>query len=168
VYKAAHKIMEVIRRERSAGREVLINVSGSMRTLGIACYIAGCMTNTKVYATLSRYDEAGRVIGVEKTYAIPIFKLKKPPPERMEILRALAEGEARSVEELIARLKPGLSKSTASYDNERARLSYHIRALREEGLVETERNGKNLRLWLTEKARMILQSQSYLRRLNAL
>ena len=153
VYTAALKIIDIVKKENTAGKKVMINVSGSMRTLGIACYIAACLTKTEIYATLSKYEK-GTVIGVEKTYSLPLFSFKELPKERMEILTALNKGEAASVEELIKRMKPSLDEASKEYKSERSRLSYHLKSLREEGLIETEKEGKNIRLRISQKGRI--------------
>ncbi|MHC1576832.1 MAG: hypothetical protein ACXQTE_05705, partial [Methanosarcinaceae archaeon] len=43
-----------------------------------------------------------------------------------------------------SRLKPDLKKGTDKYNNERSRLSHHIKKLKADGFMETEKKGKKL------------------------
>src|SRR5512139_3146086 len=46
VIRAAQQITSIIRREKATKRDVLLNMSGSLRTFSIAGYIAGCITES--------------------------------------------------------------------------------------------------------------------------
>ncbi len=148
VLNGAIDILRIIKEERSRGREVKINVTGSLRTIGIACYIAALVTNTEIYSALPAYRN-GKVVGIKEIFTIPFFPIKELPEEQMEILRSLQGNGAASVDELISRLKPKLEKGTREYANERARLSHHLKILREDGFLEGEKAGKNVRLRLS-------------------
>ena len=151
IFSAAIELIKLINEEKKSGRKVKINVSGSMRTLGIACYITSLVTGVEIYGTLSEYDEKGRVIGVKKVYNIPPFPIKELPKERLDILEALYQKNGvDSIDKLITMLNPSLKKTSEEYPNERARISYHIKALKEDGFITTEKKGKNIKLKLSK------------------
>jgi DNA-binding transcriptional ArsR family regulator len=54
------------------------------------------------------------------------------------------------LEDIIAALKPWLKPGTKEYKAERSRVSYLVNALKEDGLVETEKSGKALRVRLSK------------------
>jgi len=149
VLNGAIDILKIVKEERARGREVKINVTGSLRTIGIACYIAALVTNIEIYSALPAYKN-GKVVGIKEISPIPFFPIKELPEEQMQILRALQGNGVASIDELIARLKPKLKKGTRDYANERARLSHHLKLLREDGFVEGEKAGKNVKLKLSK------------------
>ena len=148
VLNASLELIKAIKRERSEGREVMLNASGSLRNLSIACYISALLSNAKIYTTISKYED-GEVVGVEKVVPIPFIPIRDVSDEQMEILKALKR-EAPSIDELIYRMKPEIRKGSNEHNSERARVSHHLRKLKKWGLVDTEKAGKNLRIRLTK------------------
>lgn len=148
VFSGAIDILKIIKEERSKEHDVRINISGSLRTIGIACYIAALVTDTEIYSALPEYD-SGRVIGIKGILNVPLFPVKEISDEQMRILTVLEGDGVASVEELINKLKPDLVKETKEYANERARLSHHLNILRKDRLLESEKTGKSVKLSLS-------------------
>ena len=82
----------------------------------------------------------------------------------MEILRKL-EGGVESLDELVSRIKPELKKGTQEYNNERSRLSHHIKKLEKDGFIETKKVKKNLHIKLTILGEIYLRGKE-LKQLN--
>lgn len=149
VFSSAIDILKIVKEEKGKKREVKINVTGSLHTIGIACYIVALVTGTEIYSALPAYKN-GKVVGIKEIFSIPFFPIKEVPEEQMEILRALQGNGVASVDELISRLKPKLEKdNTREYANERARLSHHLKILRKDGFLDAEKAGKNVKLRLS-------------------
>jgi CRISPR-associated protein Csa3 len=158
VLEAARDIVKIINYEKAKGNEVMVNISGSMRTLAVASYIAASLTGAKVYSGISKYSEEGKPIGVQKTVDIPLFPIKRLSQKKEAILKVLykSDGYASSLEEIIRRLKPELEPGSKEYNAERSLVSYHVNALKEEGFVETEKSGKNLIVRLSKLGEIYL------------
>jgi DNA-binding transcriptional ArsR family regulator len=131
--------------ERASGCEVLVNLSGSLRSLDIAAYLAAFSTGAHAYIGLPDY--AGeKVVGVRKVVSVPVMPLKELSREKRDVMVFLRDRpDGLMLGELIK--KSGRLREEA--DSERSRLSYHISDLKEDGLVETFREGRNIRVKAT-------------------
>ncbi|MFQ6136879.1 MAG: DUF6293 family protein [Candidatus Hydrothermarchaeales archaeon] len=152
VLQCALDITNIIWREREEGYEVKLNATGSMRTVGIACYIAALVTGVDIYSGFSAYNEKGEKIGIKKILPIPPFPIKEVPKERFLMLQRLYSngGSVNSVDELISLVNSDIKPGSSDYQKERARFSYHIKELKKDGFVETEKEGKNLKVRLSK------------------
>jgi DNA-binding transcriptional ArsR family regulator len=150
VYAAALEMLGVIKKELTEGNEVLINASDSTRTLCIACYVAAQLSGSKLYMAMPRYED-GKEVGIDRVVEIPIPSLKKISDDRLVIVKTIEEqgGEVESINKLIELLE-GKTEDQKRYMAQRARMSYHLKGLEEDGLVEMRREGKNVKIRLTE------------------
>ncbi|RMF89942.1 MAG: hypothetical protein D6733_05175 [Methanobacteriota archaeon] len=149
IYSAARDIAARIKAEEKAGNQVMVNISGSLRSVGIACYLACAVTGAELYMALPSYED-GRVTGIRRVIKIPLFPIKTVGREEESILLYLFEkGPVDSMDRLILGLY-GKDKDSPGYLNERARMSYHIKKLREKGFIDTDRHGKSLRISLSK------------------
>jgi DNA-binding transcriptional ArsR family regulator len=149
VYSAAIEIAIAIRVEQKRGNQVKVNASGSLRTIGISCYLASAITGASLYVALPKYEK-GRVTGISGVVEIPSFPIREVGAEELTILKNLGKkGPTQSVDELIQRLN-SKDKTAPGYQKERARMSYHIKKLRESGFLETKKQGKNLMISLAK------------------
>jgi CRISPR-associated protein Csa3 len=148
VLKGTIDILDIIKKERAKGYNVKMNISGSLHSIGIACYIAALVSGTGIYSALPEYKNK-KVTGIKEILTIPSFPIKEINDEQMQILKVLEGSGVDSVEELISRLKPELKKGRKEYGNERARLSHHLRSLNEYRFITTEKAGKNVKLSLS-------------------
>jgi DNA-binding transcriptional ArsR family regulator len=149
VYSSAIAIAEKIVAEENRGSAVKVNASGSLRTVGISCYLACAVTDAELYVALPAYKE-GKLTGIRRLLDIPSFPLKGVGSEELAILRFLATRRSMdSVDDLIQGVV-GIEKNSSGYQKERARMSYHIKKLREGGFIETNKQGKNLTITLTK------------------
>lgn len=155
VFDLALTLVDVIERETKKNREVMLNISCSSGNTGVACYLASLSTNSKIYTTIT--DPAnGKIVRVQE---IPLFPKKDIPAEQVDILNHLNDAGVDSLDELIMRIKPRLKKNTSAFNNERARICHHIKALKSTNLIETEKVGKNLRISLNPIGRLYLKGE---------
>ena|SRR3990172_629615 len=149
IYMAAIDMAKTIKAEQDNGNTVKVNTSGSLRTMGISSYLACSVTGAEMYLALPSYKN-GSVTGITQIIEVSSFPLKEVGSEELSILSFLLERRAvGSVDELIQWVNKK-SKGSKGYLKERARMSYHIKKLREGGFIETEKRGKNLGIILTK------------------
>uniref|UniRef100_A0A7C3MAT2 CRISPR locus-related DNA-binding protein n=1 Tax=Archaeoglobus fulgidus TaxID=2234 RepID=A0A7C3MAT2_ARCFL len=140
VYDAVVEILRTVRKEVEAGNNVLFNITDSSKFTCLACFISAQISEGKIYA-----KKGSSVV------EIPTPPIKKVNEDKLEILRALEKegGSVDSINRLIE-LVEGKLEEQKKYMAQRARMSYHLNGLEEDGLVVTERKGKNLSIFLTE------------------
>jgi CRISPR-associated protein Csa3 len=142
IFQATLGILDIIKSQVEKGREVKINISGGLRNIGISSYIASLVSKVSIYTDIpeSGNNESYMLKGVLE---IPTFPIKEISQEQLCILHKL-EGGVDSLDTLISRLRPDLKKDDPKYNNERSRLSHHIKKLKDSNFVETEKKEKNL------------------------
>jgi len=180
VMRAAQQIMGMIRSEQASGRDVLLNMSGSLRTFSIAAYIAGCITGSKMITAIPEYDENDNEIGIEDIIELPALPLNTLKEEQLRILAALGgdlrespstpsrkkkttasktksrSGGVSSLDELVLLLDPEIKKGTDAFASERSRLSHHLKNFEGMGLVTKNKSGKNVGVRLTGLGEMFV------------
>lgn len=156
VIRAAKQLIEMIRREKEWGKKVLLNASGSLRSVAIAAYIAACVTNSRIITSIPKYDEKEEEIGIEEIVEIPTLPIDFPSDELVQILFAV-DGGVGSLDELVLRLNPGLSRNSDGFLKERSRVSHHIAKLEKIGAVRKAKTGRNVRIELTELGHLLLE-----------
>lgn len=157
VLDSSLEILYIIEKEVKEGRTVKINISGGMRNIGIAAYIASLVSDVPIYSDIPDHTQDG-TYHLKGILDIPLFPIKDLAREQTDMLEKLGDG-VDSVDELISRLKPELEKGTADFGNERSRLSHHIRKLSSAGFIETERNSKNLAIRKSKLGEIYLQGR---------
>jgi DNA-binding transcriptional ArsR family regulator len=148
VYAAAKMISDVIVAEKKASQEVLVNLSGSLRTIGIAAYVAATLCGVESYIGVPKYSE-GKVSGVKSVIRVPSLPLKSLFEDKQRIISSIGE-DGKSMVELISILNPNLSKDDPKYNSERSRISHHIKSLKKDKLVISEKDGKEVKIRLSE------------------
>lgn len=140
VYDAVEEILKTIRKEVDSGNTVFFNITDSDRLMCLACFISGQISDSKIYMKVGD--------NITEIQAPP---MKKVNEDKLEILMALHKegGSVESINKLIE-LVEGKLEEQKKYMAQRARMSYHLNGLEEDGLVITERKGKNLKIYLTE------------------
>ncbi|HDD36413.1 MAG: hypothetical protein J7K36_05695 [Archaeoglobaceae archaeon] len=148
VYSAVLEILKIVKREISEGNEVIVNATGSTKTVCIACYIASQLSRSKFYMMMQKVEN-GKVVNEIVELLIP--PLKKIGEDKVTIIKIISEegGEVESINKLIELLE-GKTKDQKEYMAQRARMSYHLKGLEEDGLVVMQREGKNVKIKLTE------------------
>lgn len=148
VYSAVLEILKIVKREISEGNEVIVNATGSTKTVCIACYIASQLSRSKFYMMMQKVEN-GKVVNEIVELLIP--PLKKIGEDKVTIIKIISEegGEVESINKLIELLE-GKTKDQKEYMAQRARMSYHLKGLEEDGLVVMQREGKNVKIRLTE------------------
>lgn len=159
IYSTALALTKAIKKEQSEGNHVKVNASGSLRTAGISCYISSAITGADMYIAIPSYED-GIITGVKQVINIPRFPLKRFGKSEHKILNLLLKkGPVKSLDMLIKEMKGGEIKKS-SYLKERAKISYHIKKLKKEEMIETVREGKNLRIDLTQFGKVYATSIS--------
>ncbi|MCS7130476.1 MAG: winged helix-turn-helix domain-containing protein [Archaeoglobaceae archaeon] len=140
VYEIVWELLRIIRKEIEMENTVLFNVSDSDRSLCLALTIAAQISNSKIYI--------GSENGARFLQTPP---LKKFNGDRIRILKVLVDegGSVDSINKLIE-LVDGKIEEQKKYMAQRARMSYHLNELEEDGLVITERKGKHLKIAVTD------------------
>jgi CRISPR-associated protein Csa3 len=180
VMRAARQITDRIRKEQAAGNDLLLNMSGSLRTFSIAAYIAGCITGSKMITAIPLYNSDDEEIGIEDVIDLPSLPVNPLKDEQIRILTALSgdrsespvissrkkkavasktksgAGGVGSLDELVLMLKPTVKKGTDDFASERSRLSHHIKNFEIMGLVTKTKSGKNVVVRLTGLGEMFV------------
>lgn len=145
VYGTALEMLKIIKGEIKEGNEVLINASDTTREICIACFIAAQLSGSKLYIAVTSNGKIESVIDVK------IPPVKRISDDKLTIIKTIDEqgGEVESINKLIELLE-GKTEDQKKYMAQRARMSYHLKGLEEDGLVEMRREGKNVRIKLTE------------------
>ncbi len=154
VMKATAKLIEIIQNEKIGQNEVIINASGSLRTLAI--YIAACITSSRIFTSIPRYNEREEEIGIEEIIEIPTLPVDFPGEEQMEIISSLKDG-VDSLDEFVLRLNPDISREEERFKKERSRLNHHISKLERAGMVRKEKEGRNVRIGLTALGKFLIE-----------
>lgn len=142
IFQATLDILDIVEENTKHGRDVKINISGGLRNLIISSYIVSLVSKVSVYTEIPESDnEKEKEYVLKAVMEIPIFPIKEISKEQMDILYELKEG-VDSLDTLVSRLKPELEKGTSKFDNERSRLSHHIKKLKAAAFVETEKKDK--------------------------
>ncbi|MFQ5888162.1 MAG: winged helix-turn-helix domain-containing protein, partial [Candidatus Hydrothermarchaeales archaeon] len=110
------------------------------------------VTGAEIYSGLSTYGKKGENIGIKKILPIPPFPIKDISKEQYKILKELYDngGSVNSVDELISIVNTETSPERSDYQKERARFSYHLKGLKKDGFIETEKQGKNVKVRLSK------------------
>ncbi len=150
IYAAALDMLKVIKKEIDEGSEVLINATDASRTLCLASYVAAQLSGSKLYMAIPKIEN-GKEAGIEKIVEVAIPPLKRISDDKILIIKTIQEqgGEVESINKLIELLE-GKTEDQKRYMAQRARMSYHLKGLEEDGLVEMKREGKNVKIRLTE------------------
>lgn len=154
VMRAACQLTQIIRGEQAAERNVIINLSDSLRTFSIAGYIAACMTQSRAITVIPKYNDEDEEIGIESVIDLPILPVTPLRDEHMKIMEGIGSGVS-SLDELVIRLNPSLKKSSPAFAKERSRLSHHIKNFEIMGLIVKEKRGKQVGIRVTALGGMI-------------
>jgi len=146
--RAASQLVRIIEGEKKKGENVILNISGSLRTFSVAAYIAGCITSSKIISSIPKYNERDEEVGIEEIVEIPVLPIDFPGREQVEIITAIKDG-VDSLDELVFRLNPDIRKDTQWFMSERSRISHHIAKLEAIGLVRRDKVGRNVKIEAT-------------------
>lgn len=154
ITRSSVQIVNLIRSERYHNNDVIINISGSLRTFAISGYIAGSIEGCKIITSIPEYNESGEETGVEEIVEIPTLPVCFLRDEQMKIVTAVEDG-VNSLDELIIRLKPSIVKYSDDFYKERSRVSHHLKILEDTGFIVKKRNGRQINVTLSELGNMM-------------
>ncbi len=145
IEQSALSIAERILEERGPECDVLVNLSGSLRSLDVAAYLAALATGSEAYMGLPEYKDK-KIVGVRKVVPVPLMPLKDLSIGKRNILRRLSVSpDGMLLGDLTA--KPKMLREEAM--SERSLISYHLSDLKKDCLVETKKEGRNIKAKLT-------------------
>ena len=154
VMLAASTLTSIIRKEQAAGNNVVLNLSGSLRTFSIAGYISGCMTQSRAITVIPKYNDDDVEIGIESIIDLPILPVTPLRKEHVDIISAIDKGVS-SLDELVFRMNPNMKRTSEEFPRERSRLSHHVKNFESMGLIVKEKTGKNVGIKVTALGEMI-------------
>jgi len=147
VYSTLLEILKIIKAEKQEG-EVYITISDVTKELCIACLLSAQISRSKIYMAVTSNGKVERVVDL----LIP--PVKSIGEDKMIIIKTIDEngGDVESINKLIELIE-GKTEDQKKYMAQRARMSYHLKGLEDDGLVEMQREGKNVRIKLTPLGR---------------
>lgn len=158
IFSAILNLLEKIEEEVKNDAEVRINVSGSLRQMAIACYVAALVSKTPLHSVLPEYDQDFREVGVNEVYEIPYFPIKQLSAPEVKILRELHQkGVVESVEQMMVQVYGGVEER--EYNKIRAKISYYLKELEEDRFIQKKRAGQKVSLELTPLGRIYVLGQ---------
>ncbi|MHA1360625.1 MAG: DUF6293 family protein [Candidatus Helarchaeota archaeon] len=143
------QLINLIIPEKKNGYEVLLDVSGSLRIFSVMAYIVALLTQSKLVSVIPKYDTQNNEIGIEKYIEIPVLPQYILGDEKLKILRIIGPG-VDSVESLVNQVSPESKVNEKKYRSERSRISYYLESLEDSGFIVRTREGKSVRINLTE------------------
>jgi len=152
---SALRIASEINKQKSRGKKVRMNLSGSLRTIGAAAYIAALVTNSEAYVGIPEYKDNG-VVGIKTIVGVPLIPVIQLSDKKRDILRCIKDSQI-SLDDIASCLQPKLKKSSPGYLNEKSLISHHISDLKEGKFVETDKDGRTLMVELTLLGKIYLQ-----------
>ncbi len=156
VVNAASQLVELVKSEKKKGNDVVLNISGSLRTFAVAAYIAACVTGASIITSIPRY-EGDDEVGIEEIIEIPILPISLPGREQLEILSSIGEG-VDSLDDLILRLNSDMEKDSKEFRTERSRLSHHLAKLERSGFISRKKAGRNVRIEPTDLGKIVMEA----------
>ncbi len=149
VFGSAIKILQALKKELDDGNRIFINATDAPRTLMISFYITAQLTGGKMYVALPKYEK-GKETGISEIVEIQVPPLKRIGVDKINILKAIYNNGkvVESINNLIKLVEGKLEKAKA-YMAQRAKMSYHLKGLENDGLIEMRREGKNVKIYLT-------------------
>ena len=148
ILNAVNQLLDLILEEQKAGYNVIINVSGSLRTFAIAAYIVGCCTKSRIITSIPRYDEWDNEVGIEDIIEIPLIPVNYPTEEQKKILIGI-QSETSSLKDLIIQLDSTATQEKADLQKERSRISHHLANMEGNSLIKREKEWQSVRISLT-------------------
>ncbi|MHA1360055.1 MAG: HFX_2341 family transcriptional regulator domain-containing protein [Candidatus Helarchaeota archaeon] len=135
VLQSTKTILKKILEETRANHKIQINISGSLRQMAIACYIASLVSKTPIYSVLPSYDQNFKELGIKEIYEIPFFPIKELSNNSMQILKILNKTkEIESIEQLINFFYSDVTN--ANINQYRGKISYYLKELELDGFIQ--------------------------------
>jgi len=156
ILNAVNQLLDLILEEQKAGYDVIINVSGSLRTFAIAAYIVGCCTKSRIITSIPRYDEWDNEVGIEDLIELPLIPVRFPTEEQKKILLGIQK-EPNSLKSLAIQLDSTVTQESSTLQKERSRISHHLSNLEGFSLIKRKKEGQNVRISLTVLGKIMVK-----------
>lgn len=92
VIRAAGQITDLINQEKAYGNNIVLNASGSLRTFTISAYIAGCLTQVRIFTAISDYVSSDANDTALKLVELPTLPIDLPKEHPLRILNLINNG----------------------------------------------------------------------------
>lgn len=147
VLGTAHKLVLKIREEKKVFEEIILNLSGSLRTVDIAGFMAASITESKVLIGPPEYDKEGKIKGVKYVIDVPLMPVEKMSEEKLEVLGLVSIKEWKSLDALSIELG---KKTKLKPNSLKSKIRFHLGDLKGKKFIETKKDGKTLLIKLSE------------------
>ena len=147
-------VSEIIRKEREKEQEdkpiILVNISSGTGIVIIALAIAAFLNDAQLYyARPKDYETPSEV---DDVIVIPPLPIRLPGDEELKILKILSDSPARSLLEIAKKADFGEDKKSI------AKVSYYIRKLEDDDLIEVERSKRRMNMQIGEKGTILISA----------
>lgn len=153
ISEAINQLQDIINREKDKGYDILLDISGSLRIFSVIAYIAACLTKSKLVSVIPMYNIEDDEIGIENFLEIPILPQYPLGEEQSKIIKSIGPG-VDSIERLVHKINPESKNNEKIYNSERSRISYYLDSLEKGRFITREKQGKNVKINLTDLGRI--------------
>jgi hypothetical protein len=145
VLTAVDDLVQKTNKEKKDGSKVIFNISGSLRTIDIACYITSLLTGSDSCVGAPLYKNK-KLVGLRGLCPLPIIPIIKPTAVKVSILGMLDTKNWKSLEDLADEY----NQEDIKIGSKKSKISFHLKDLKEANLVETTKKDKTLTIRLTK------------------
>jgi len=169
------KASEIMRKEKEERSTIFVNISSGTKIVIIALAIAAFLYDAQLYyAVPEKYTSPKADISLSEFHAtkfsfdtimplttssgvrdiirIPPLPLRLPGQEELKILEILSENPASSLKEIAKRADFGDDKKSI------AKVSYYVRKLEDDNLIEVERSKRRMKMQITVKGEILVSA----------
>ncbi|MFX1519813.1 MAG: DUF6293 family protein [Promethearchaeota archaeon] len=169
------KTSEIMRKEREKGSTIFVNISSGTKVVIVALAIAAFLYDAQLYYVVPEEytalvdkiptngttakeitdDEIMRYTtssGARSVIRIPPLPIRLPGDEELKILEILSENPASSLKEIATKANFGEDKKSI------AKVSYYIRKLEDDNLIEIERSKRRMKMQITVKGKILISA----------
>lgn len=156
VLTAASDLVLRARQEQAKGLMVLFNLSGSLRTVDIAGYIASVITKSESCVGVPDYKD-GKICGIKKVYPIPKLPSWDITDSKIKVLGLLDDEKWKTLDDLSKEFDPD---SEIKLESKKSKMSFHMNDLKKLEFIETVRDKKTLLVRRTKLGRVFYNGLS--------
>ena len=141
---AANDLVNKVVDEEKTDSKVLFNLSGSLRTIDIAGYIAAVITKSDVIVGIPKY-RGDKIVGIKEFLPAPTLPLPEISTIKLSVLALLDDEKWKSLDELSRAFD---TESDIKIGSKKSKISFHLEDLKKLGFIETEKKDKNKILFI--------------------
>jgi len=146
VLTATNDLVIKAKNEKKSGNKVVFNISGSLRTVDIAAYIASVITKSISIVGVPEYKN-DNIVGVKEVYEVPNIPASGLSDVKLSVLALLDKENWKSLNEISENFD---KTSNIKLDSKKSKMSFHLDDLKRLKLVETKKDNKILLVRLSK------------------